>query len=410
VQPIHHTFGPHVTKQFAGQAFKLLWQPWKFKHGEAGQQVRKKLEAHFGGTASLFISGRDGLRTLLKTECSEGDEVIIQGFTCIAVTNAVVAAGCKPFYADCSRETLCMTAESIKNVITPTTKFVVFQCTFGSYQGLKQVYQLCQQHNCTLIADIAHVIPDANTANNREYLETIKKNADYIMLSFGRDKAISSVTGGAIINLKDGKKFDKNLPMPSFFSIKRWLLYPLFYVIAKPWYHLGIGKAIMQFAAKTNMLAKVYSSKERVGNMGKTVYGFPNALAELWLTQWKQLAAINAHRFRLTENYLAALATSKATIGNEFLEPGSYNRLPLYITDASGVRDELKQQQIYLNDGWCDAVVCPVSISKQYTHYKEGSCPEAEWIANHILSLPCHPTMTPAQQTTLLTTLQPHLT
>jgi dTDP-4-amino-4,6-dideoxygalactose transaminase len=410
VQPIHHTFGPHVTKQFAWHALKLLLQPWAYKNGKAPEQVRKRLEKHFGGKASLFISGRDGLRALLKAQYQECDEVILQGFTCIAVTNAIVAAGLKPIYADCSRETLCMTKSSVKNVLSANTKMLVFQCTFGSYQGLKEVYELCKTNNIKLIADIAHVIPDGNTAMNREYLEAVKNNADYVFMSFGRDKAISSITGGAIVDLHGQQQFDEHLAMPSLFSIKRWLLYPLWYIIAKPWYHIAIGKAVMQFAAKTNLLAKVYSKKERVGTMDATIYGFPNALAEIWLAQWKKLAAINGHRFRLTENYLAQLASSKATIGSTFLEPASYNRLPLYIADAATMRQELKQKQIYVNDGWCEAVVCPVSIKAQYTYYNSGSCPEAEWIAQHIISLPCHPTMTPAQQERLFTHLKPYLT
>ena len=78
--------------------------------------------------AYLFGSARSGLYSMLKALAFEdGAEVIVTGFTCDVVPNAVIQAGCKPVYADIDPETFGMSPSSAAQRITEKTRAIIIQ-------------------------------------------------------------------------------------------------------------------------------------------------------------------------------------------------------------------------------------------------------------------------------------------
>ena len=191
---IHHTFGPLADRTQRGLAFKLLFQPWKWQEGPAREELRTKLAQHFGMQAFLFANGREGLLALLRSlKLSTDGEVIVQGYTCVVVPNAIEAAGCTTIYADIERDTLNLDCDAVEAAITPKTRAVICQHTFGIPSDTTRLREICDKHSLILIEDCAHVIPDNKGPSS------IGKHGDAVLLSFGRDKAISGVTGGAVL-------------------------------------------------------------------------------------------------------------------------------------------------------------------------------------------------------------------
>src|SRR3990167_6264235 len=124
--PIHHTFGPLVTKEQWNTAFRLQFLPHKWTKGIETEKLRSALSHHFGMSASLFGSGREALLAGLKAlDIRSGDEVIIQGYTCVVVPNAVHAAGATPVYADIDPESLNIDLKKIQTKITPRTRAII---------------------------------------------------------------------------------------------------------------------------------------------------------------------------------------------------------------------------------------------------------------------------------------------
>ena len=65
------------------------------------RQAEQWFRQNVGGVAFGFNSGRASLWAILRTlGIKDGDEVVISGFTCFAVPEAVIYAGGKPVYAD----------------------------------------------------------------------------------------------------------------------------------------------------------------------------------------------------------------------------------------------------------------------------------------------------------------------
>lgn len=157
IQPIHHTFGPHVTFGYWAQSVRVLLQPWKWKNGKAREQLRTTLQEHFEGNTFLFGSGRESLLALFRSlQLESGAEIIIQGYTCIALPNAIHAAGCTAVYADCTLENLNMDASAVERVITTRTRAILCQHTFGIPAEIVKLRALCTQKNIMLIEDLAH--------------------------------------------------------------------------------------------------------------------------------------------------------------------------------------------------------------------------------------------------------------
>jgi dTDP-4-amino-4,6-dideoxygalactose transaminase len=115
--------------------------------GELGEDVR----------VALFWKGRVALYAILKSlEIGEGDEVIIPGFTCVVVANAVIYSGATPVYADIDPRTYTATRDTIEPLITPRTRAIVSQNTFGLSADLDPLMEIASERGLEVIDDCAH--------------------------------------------------------------------------------------------------------------------------------------------------------------------------------------------------------------------------------------------------------------
>ncbi len=92
--PIHHTFAPHVDTLYVLKSHTIACAPWKWRRGESLKKLKVALSKQYNAEVFLFASGREAFFSLLKAlNLNNGEEVIVQGYTCVAVPNAVHAAG-----------------------------------------------------------------------------------------------------------------------------------------------------------------------------------------------------------------------------------------------------------------------------------------------------------------------------
>lgn len=409
-RPIHHTFAPHVNGGYVLRTLSLLLKPWKWKDGPECGMLRAALAQKFDADVFLFASGREALVALLRAlKGSDRAEVIVQAYTCVVVPNAIQAAGHVPIYADIDRDTLNMDPADVERKITPRTKAIICQHTFGIPADTHKLRALCDRYGLLLIEDCAHIIPDDQRP------QTIGKDGDFILLSFGRDKAISGITGGAMLskqpNISVNLRAEEGdaVPLP-LLRIQRLLLYPLVYAIARPLYGLSIGKALLVLARKLGALVPILTREEKQGQMAPALHRLPNACAALALAELKRLKEINDHRRRLTSLYLTVIAHLHLTIPKSVHPALPLQKFPLFVREAEMVRKKLKQRNIHLNDGWTSCVICPIGSSLENERYIPGSDPKAEEAAETILSLPTHPTMSEQQASTLCGILRNLLT
>ncbi|MCK4569375.1 MAG: DegT/DnrJ/EryC1/StrS aminotransferase family protein, partial [Bacteroidales bacterium] len=106
--------------------FRFLWV-WVStnKPGKLTQVCKEETSRFFGTSPDsvfLFGSARMGLYSLLMSEKQEGkDEVIVAGYTCVVVTNAIKYAGLNAIYIDVEEENLNIDPDLLRGAINNKT-------------------------------------------------------------------------------------------------------------------------------------------------------------------------------------------------------------------------------------------------------------------------------------------------
>lgn len=376
----------------------MSYAPHRYVRGGSIEELRNALSKKFAGSINLFASGRESLLALLQTmKLRSGEEIIVQGYTCVVVPNAIHAAGGVAVYADLNEGSLNLTPESVEACLSPRTRAVICQHTFGIPSETEKLRELCDRHKILLIEDCAHVIPDEKGP------EEIGVLGDAVILSFGRDKAISGIAGGAVITrnaeLSDAIRAleARALELP-WREVMKLLEYGTrMRTIVRPLSWCGLQKPILAVLNAIGLFSPILTEQEREGQMSPLLRKLPNACAFLALHSLSRLREINDHRRMLTAFYLAEGKRRGWTMLSGIHPDLPLQKFPLFVSGAKEKRVVLKKQNIHLDDGWTGCVVCPETVSITETGYETGSDPHAEKACKSILSLPVHPTMTLTQ-------------
>lgn len=121
---------------------------WKAKDFEAEAikitNAKYALAVSNGSAAILAALAASGIGT--------GDEVICPPFTYIATIEAILFLGALPVFAEID-ETLCLSAEGIKNAITPKTKAVCLVHMCGGNANMDAIMTVVNDHKLILVED-----------------------------------------------------------------------------------------------------------------------------------------------------------------------------------------------------------------------------------------------------------------
>jgi len=140
-----------------------------------------------------FASGRMGFYTILKAiDIQKDDEIIIPSFTCIVVPNAILYSGAKPIYCDIKDDDFNIDVSKIEQLITPKTKVLYAQHTFGQMCDIKAIKQIAEKYNLLVVEDTALAL-GAKLEN--KYAGTI---GDFGYFSTDRSKVINTGLGGIV--------------------------------------------------------------------------------------------------------------------------------------------------------------------------------------------------------------------
>jgi dTDP-4-amino-4,6-dideoxygalactose transaminase len=82
-------------------------------------------------------------------------EVLVTGFTCEVVPNAVLQAGYKPCYVDIDPASFCTDPLSVESRINEKTRVLVIQHSFGIAAPIDELMAIARRHNLFVIEDCA---------------------------------------------------------------------------------------------------------------------------------------------------------------------------------------------------------------------------------------------------------------
>ena len=404
-RPIAISLSPNTEPDDIAAAWRSLLTPWRWRDtsgfGELEQQIGQSFvtdtirQGDQVPGAVLTSSGRSALYATLKAlELEEGDEVIVQAFTCLAVPAAVKWAGAQPVFADVIEETYNLDPESVRARITPRTKALLVQHTFGIPAGITALKKIADEHNLVLIEDLAHAL------GGRIEGKALGLHGDVAILSFGRDKTISSVFGGAVVSQNEQliakvRAQQEQLPLPSLWWSKQQLLHPILMSAIVPLYFVaGIGKAFLVACQRLGLLSYAVSPAEKQGGTARLInQRFAPALAPLLTKQLKKLPAFTEHRRRVASRYLEGLETAQPRLSRltQVRDDAPWLRFPLRVANAAQTGKKLRSKQLLFGD-WYSTPVTPCSLEHEtVSGYQPGSCPVAEKLSRTTINLPTYP-------------------
>lgn len=295
---------------------------------------------------------------LFKAELGwdENSEIITTPLTFITTNHAIMQAGLKPVFADVD-DTLCLSPDSIREKITPNTKAVMYVGMGGNTGHYDEVAAICKENNLILILDAAHM------AGTRLRGEIPGKEADVVVYSFQAVKNLPTADSGMIC-FKD-KKFDE---------------------IARKYAWLGINKDTY---ARTGAGGN-YKWKYDVEYVGHKYHG-NSVIASIALVQLKHLDEDNARRNCIAKMYSEAFAPYKDKIGTVTIPENcqtSRHLFQIIVEDRDELLTFLNSKDIFPGVHYID------NTNYRMYSYAQGTCPNAEYYSNHILSLPLHLNLT----------------
>jgi dTDP-4-amino-4,6-dideoxygalactose transaminase len=108
------------------------------------QAFEEEFAAYLGaGQAVGVANGTEAITIALRAlGVGPGDEVVVPSFTFYASAEAIPPTGARPVFADVDPDTSCLTAETVRAVLTPRTKAVIAVHLFGNVAPVDDIAAL----------------------------------------------------------------------------------------------------------------------------------------------------------------------------------------------------------------------------------------------------------------------------
>jgi dTDP-4-amino-4,6-dideoxygalactose transaminase len=175
------------------QCLERGWTGIGFKTVEFEKRFCDYVGEPFGHFVNSNTNGIHLLLEMLKElrGWQDGDEVISTAMTFVSTNHSIIHADLKPVFADVD-SSLCVTADSVRAVITPRTRALIYVSIGGNSGEIEAIAQLCRERGIVLILDAAH---SCGSRLNGRHLSTY---ADYSIFSFQAVKNLPTGDSGLV--------------------------------------------------------------------------------------------------------------------------------------------------------------------------------------------------------------------
>lgn len=293
------------------------------------------------GTAALHLA-------LLARGVGPGDEVIVPAFSFAATANTVLHAGARPVFVDVRDDDFGIDVARIEAAITSQTKAIVPVHLYGQICGIDAVAEICAAHGLAMIEDAAQAV-GASSGDERA------GSWDTGAFSFYATKNLQTGEGGMVTTNDDA------------------------------------------VAGRVRLLRSQGERTRYVTEEAGYNYRMTEIAAALGDAQLPKLDARNDIRRANAARLTKLLSSCERIIKPRELH-GRRHVWHQYTLRVPAGRDARDQLQAGLRErGIETAVFYPTPIHKQPLYqrldYSEVSLPIAERLADEVLSLPVHPSL-----------------
>ena len=355
---------PSIDAATIAAVGEVLASGW-ITSGPKAQAFEQALSALFGGRhVRAFANGTATMEAALRVAgIGPGSEVITTPITWVATANVITAVGAKPVFVDIDPRTRNIDLDAVEAAITPRTRALMPVYLAGLPVDMDRLYAIAKKHGLRVIEDAAQAI------DSRWNGQRIGAFGDLVSFSFQANKNITCAEGGCLVLGDEAEAI----------AAERWRL-----------------QGVVRSGAD-GMDVEVPGGKANLTDIHATI----------GLHQLQHLAAVTAARTALAASYFEAAARhGLADLGIELPLPTATHgaitnwhmfqvllpveRLP---GGRAAVMDALRA--VGIGTGVHYPAVHTFSYYRAQG-WHEGMLPHADRIGRAILTLPLHPTMTPA--------------
>jgi len=343
-------------------------------------------------TALTYFRGRVALYSILRAlGVGRGVEVALQAFTCLAVPEAIIATGARPRFVDVEAEGYNLDAADLEQRITPATRAIVVQHTFGIPADMQRILHVAGQHHLPVIEDCCHTL--TSTYEGRR-VGTLGIGGFY---SFEWGKPLVAGLGGSALvhdrELSERLKADyQRLRTPSKKRcLKIELQYQVFRFLYRPAVYWQV-RSVFQFLSRLGAAEGNYNPLPRnEGPAEDFELRMAHRAAERLKAKVGRVEYYDEHSRWVTDQYERRLAECGAMLPRP---PSSatavYARFPLRVANKPDLADLARRANVELAV-WYTTPVHPLSQEESgAVGYEPGSCPNAERRCREVVTLPTH--------------------
>jgi len=341
--------------------------------------------------AFAFWKGRVALYAILESlGIGPGDEVIIPGFTCVVVPNAVLYRGARPVYVDIEATSFTMDVPDIERKISSRTKAIIVQHSYGIPVEMDTIMAIAANSGIAVVEDCAHAL--GSTYKDR----IVGSIGDAAFFSSQWSKPYTTGMGGIAVSA-DGGLCRKLASVQARYSkpeLKEVSLLRLQLAIYHRFFTPGLFWIAMRTLAVLSKAGLFIASSSKEELVGAKPAGYEKRMSEFQASrgvrELSQLKDNLASRERLARLYSRLLCN--AGLEPVTIPPGCKPvlvRYPLLVKNKPAVLAEAQRRGIEIGS-WFESVVHPAGTPLKEMGYSPGQCPVAEHVVNHVVNLPLH--------------------
>jgi dTDP-4-amino-4,6-dideoxygalactose transaminase len=179
-----------------------------YTQGRYLKKFEEKFSEYIGASHAFAVNNATAALEMAAQLCQfePGDEVIIPSHTFTSSAYPFAKKGAKIAWADIDLQTRVVTAETIKNKITPNTKAIVVVHLYGYATDMPSIMELSRKHNLFVIEDAAQSM-GTDVAGKKS-----GTFGDFGVFSLHSHKNITTLGEGGIMVVKE-KKYADIIPM-----------------------------------------------------------------------------------------------------------------------------------------------------------------------------------------------------
>jgi dTDP-4-amino-4,6-dideoxygalactose transaminase len=143
--PLFDTYTPLISlREELRQAIDGVLESRRYILGHEVSAFEQEFAAYCGAEHAVGVAnGTDAITIALRAMgVGPGDEVVVPSFTFYASAEAIPPTGARPVFCDIDPDTYCMTAETVRAVLTPRTKAVIAVHLFGNLAPVAEIEAL----------------------------------------------------------------------------------------------------------------------------------------------------------------------------------------------------------------------------------------------------------------------------